>query len=272
MQTVLSLDVDYFVSPKVTWHEEGTRPDDADHEVRTLHEVERFLRDRCLLSTERPVIGVAATDHDAAYRTIQAWLVGGILQAPFRLLHVDAHADLGLGDAGYVEILEDVIRRPLQQRAAGHCKLDLGNWLAYAIANRWIGEVIFLREPDPGRDPEILACYFCNSPDWSVLQMRPLTRGELQNLNHTTRHQYAIIPTTEPEVKWTQLGEASFVLDRPPELVFTCLSPEYSPPRADLIFELVKRFIRQDGHEQLNSGRDSPLDNGRGSARLELTT
>ena len=244
MQTVLSIDVDYFVRPKVTFHESGTRPDDARHQVRDLVDVERFLRDRCLLNPDRPTPGVAALDHDAAFEAIQRWMAGSGLKAPFRLVHVDAHADLGLGDAGYAEIVENVLHRRVEDRADNLRYFGLGNWLAYAIANRWIGEVIFLREPDPGIDGELMAHFFCNSPDYSVLQMRPLTERQFLNLDHSNRHEFAGLPTEEPAVRWTRVSEADFALSQPPDLVFTCLSPEYSPPKADPIFDLVQRFIR----------------------------
>jgi len=245
MQTILSIDVDYFVHPKVTMPAPGTRPEDATHHVRELADVDRFLRDRCLLASERPTPGVAARDHDAAFGAMQQWMAGGGLRAPFRLVHVDAHADLGLGDPAYAEIVEDLLLRRPEDRATSLRHFGLGNWLAYAIANRWVSEVIFLREPDPGLDCELLACFFCTSPDWSVLQMRPMKEEHYLKINHHNRHKYAGLPTAEPAVKWNQTGEGGFVLDRPPDLVFACLSPEYSPPKADPIFDIVRRFIRE---------------------------
>lgn len=244
MQTVLSLDVDYFVRPKVTFHESGTRLENARHEVRDLADVDRFLRDRCLLNPDRPAPGVAARDHDAAFGAIQRWMAESGLRAPFRLVHVDAHADLGLGDPGYAEIVEDVLLRRPEDRATNLRHFGLGNWLAYAIANRWIGEVIFLREPDPGIDGELMAFFFCNSPDYSVLQMRPMTEEHYYRIDHANRLEYANLPTEEPAVRWTRVSEADFTLRQPPDLVFTCLSPEYSPPKADAIFDLIQRFIR----------------------------
>lgn len=245
MHTVLSIDVDYFVRPKVTMPRPGTRPEDASHQVRDLADVDRFLRDRCLITSERPTPGVAARDHDAAFGAIQQWIAGGQLRAPFRLVHVDAHADLGLGDCGYVEIVEDLLLRHPEDRATNFQHFGLGNWLAYAIANRWVSEVIFLREPDPGLDCELLACFFCTSPDWSVLQMRPMTKEHYLNICHNDRHKFAGLPTVEPEIRWNRTGEAGFALAKPPELVFACQSPEYSPPKADPIFELVRGFIRK---------------------------
>jgi hypothetical protein len=245
MQTVLSIDVDYFVRPKVTAPEPGTRPDDERHRVRELADVDCFLRNRCLIASERPVAGLSVPDHDAAFGAVQRWISTGALKTPFRLVHVDAHADLGLGDAGYAEIVEDILLRHPEDRATNLREFGLGNWLAYAIANQWISEVMFLREPDPGLDCELLACFFCNSPDCSVLQMRPMEEKHYLKINHFNRYEYAGLPTSEPEVKWNQMGEKGFVLDQPPDLVFACLSPEYSPPKAVAIFDLVRTFIRE---------------------------
>ncbi len=245
MQTVLSIDVDYFVRPKVTNPIPGTRPDDVRHQIRDLENVDRFLRERCLISPERPTAGLAAQDHDAAFEAIRRWIAQGDLIAPFRLVHVDAHADLGLGDCGYAEIVEDLLQRPPADRATNLRHFGLGNWLAYVIANQWVGEVVFLREPDPGRDTELLDVFFCASPDWSVVQMRPMQEEHYLKINHVNRHEFADLPTGEPEVKWTQTSEARFKLDHPPELIFVCQSPAYAPPGADLIFEHVKHFMRE---------------------------
>lgn len=170
MQTVLSIDVDYFGRPKVTMPEPGTRPEEARHHVRDLADVERFLRDRCLVTSERPTPGVAARDHDAEFAAIQQWMAGGGLRAPFRLVNVDAHADLGLGDPGYAEIVEDLLLRRPEDRATSLRHFGLSNWLAYVIANRWVSEVIFLREPDLGLDCEFLACVAVHGARMTAVQ------------------------------------------------------------------------------------------------------
>jgi len=246
IQTVLSLDVDYFVQPKVT-NPPNWRPVSEGHRVRPLAEVSQFLHNRCLLSVDRRVPGRAAIDHDAAFHALRDWIEAGRLRVPFVLAHVDAHADLGLGDAGYSEILDEIIRRPLERRADNPTHLCPGNWLPYAIANRWICEVQFLREPDPGKDAELMPVYFTRAENFSVLQMQPMDEGQyMKACMFEQRREYADLPTKEPAVQWNQMAEDGFRLQAPPDFVFTCLSPEYTPGSADAIFSLVRSMILED--------------------------
>ncbi len=246
MQTVLSLDVDYFVNPKVAGPRRG-RPSDDTHVVRDIEHIIDFLATKCLVGVDNPVAGRAAIDHDAAFWAIRDWIRDDRLQIPFNLVHIDAHADLGFGDAGYSEILDDVIRRPLDQRAGNLQHLSMGNWLSYAVANRWINEVQFLREPDPGRDPELIPHYFFGSPDFSVMQMRPMIESQYMDAwDADHRRDFANLPTDEPPVRWNQLGEDRFQLLAPPDFMFACLSPQFAPPNADRVFSLVRDAIRED--------------------------
>jgi hypothetical protein len=242
VQTVLSIDVDYFAPPTV-YLPPKSRPEPDKHKVRPLKNVEEFLRAKCHLSKRNKVKGLAARDHDAAFPAIANWIKDGELQPGFRLAHIDAHADLGLADAGYSETVEDVLHRSVEDRSQNLKYLEIGNWLAYAIANRWIGEIMFIRESN-GIDSELMAqFYFCNSADCSVLQMRPMTELQYMNVNVANRKKYATLPTTEPEISFRRLKEKDFDLMRQPDFVFTCLSPEFCPETADPIFELVKQMI-----------------------------
>jgi hypothetical protein len=55
------------------------------------------------------------------------------------LVHVDAHADLGLGDASWVHIVSELLRLPVAQRSdppRGSRFLNAGSYIAYALAAR----------------------------------------------------------------------------------------------------------------------------------------
>lgn len=248
MQTVVSIDVDYFVKPKVVDARScDGRPNDIDHVVRSIDYVDEFLKQRCLLSPDKRVVGRAAIDHISAFFALHDWIRQGLLKPPFKLVHIDAHADLGYGDSGYTEILEDILLRPPEDRASDLKELSLGNWLAYAIAARWIAEVIFLREPDPGRDPELLSVYFTASDNFSELLMKPMVESQYYRaMEFQKRHEFASLPTEERAVPWHQLAEVDFTLTKPPDFVFTCMSPQYAPPMCDTLFALIRKMIKED--------------------------
>ena len=61
----------------------------------------------------------------------------GLLTPPFHVTHVDAHADLGLGDAGYVYLLTELLLEDPRDRwwpRTGTTGLNDANHLAFAIA------------------------------------------------------------------------------------------------------------------------------------------
>jgi len=56
---------------------------------------------------------ILGCDHDEAFFTWRPWLEDGSLVAPFAVVHVDAHADMGLGDAGYVSLMSELLASPV---------------------------------------------------------------------------------------------------------------------------------------------------------------
>lgn len=164
MPTVLDLDLDFFVWPIAHWPEGDERLPESEYSVSRPDDVREFLEQHCCLHPSRKIPGRAVIEHRDAFFTWRAWLRSGILPVPFDVIHVDAHADLGLGDAGWVYLLSEVLALPLRERDVpeiGPRALNSGNYLAFAIANRWIGRLTYVfpvrerREEGPAAVGEI---------------------------------------------------------------------------------------------------------------------
>src|SRR5215469_2488049 len=98
MQTVLDLDLDFFVWPiarDIT--DEGHRLDPREYHTRTEIYVRSFLESRCGLSTTHPIPGRCVVNHVEAFPAWREWITRGSLSKRFDVVHVDAHADLGAG-------------------------------------------------------------------------------------------------------------------------------------------------------------------------------
>ncbi len=109
-----------------------------------------FLKRRCGLDNARPIPGRLVTHHHEAYFFWRELVRGGALSTPFDVVHVDAHADLGTGDAGYVNLMTDVLHRPVERRAdveRAHDRLNAGNYLAFAAACRWVRSLLYVANP-----------------------------------------------------------------------------------------------------------------------------
>jgi hypothetical protein len=147
MQTVLDLDLDFFVWPITHWAEGDGRLSEAECTHSSPHEAREFMEMRCTLKRGKKIPGHEMVEHRDAFSTWRRWVRTGVLSVPFEVIHVDAHADLGLGDSGWVYLLSEVLALPVAQRSEpqrGPRGLNSGNYLAFAIANRWIAKLTYV--------------------------------------------------------------------------------------------------------------------------------
>jgi len=96
---------------------------------------------------------VAVEHHGEVFRRWRSAIRHGFLPVPFHVTHVDAHADLGLGDAGYVSLVTELLHREVEERAGDEedpAGLGGGNLLAFAIACRWISELDYVHNDEGG--------------------------------------------------------------------------------------------------------------------------
>jgi hypothetical protein len=64
-----------------------------------------FLEDRCKLSERLP--GFVVEHHGELFGRWRGAIEAGELELPFSVTHVGAHADLGLGDYGYIYLISN---------------------------------------------------------------------------------------------------------------------------------------------------------------------
>lgn len=146
LRRVLDIDLDAFVYGS----EDGRARDDPrlDEEVHPPWDVGKvlaFVRRNCGLS--RPLPGFAVEHHGELFFRWRDAIETGLLAPPVHVTHVDAHADLGTGDGGLEYLLTELLHEPPCRRHSprtGDDGLGDGNYLAYAIANRWIDDVTYV--------------------------------------------------------------------------------------------------------------------------------
>ena len=122
---VLDLDLDFFLDMITYPADPGERrpsgPDDRPHSEGdipwTEKEVIRFLENRCGLSDQEPVNGRLVTHHHEAFYYWRELIQKGELTTPFEVVHVDAHADLGMGDPNWDYLVSEVLQRAPSDRA-----------------------------------------------------------------------------------------------------------------------------------------------------------
>src|SRR3954451_4096317 len=114
MQRVLDIDLDFFVVPAAHYPDYESRLSADEYRVWPTDDALAFLRERCGLREKRP--GFVTENHAELFPEWRGAIETGRLQPPFHVTHLDAHADLGLGDNGYSYLLTELLFRPPEER------------------------------------------------------------------------------------------------------------------------------------------------------------
>lgn len=236
VQRVLDLDLDFFLDGVEHWLSPGLgRLDNDDFAPWPLDDALSFLRDRCGLT--RPLPGFAVERHGELFRSWQGAIATGRLEVPFSVTHVDAHADLGLGDAGYVRLLTDLVwREPPAAREPGDALGD-GNYLAFAVGRRWLADLTYVHNDAGGGD--VMWCVMEGfDADAAHIQLAALTKQQIDLLTWPETRPGVQPHHLEPRVPFSTLRWDQFQAHDPFDFVCLARSPEYA-----LFDKIRKQFI-----------------------------
>lgn len=243
MQRILDIDLDFFVTPVVHWPQWDGRAS-AEHRCWPVEEALAFLTERCLLTG--PLPGFVTERHDELFWLWREAISDGVLVPPFDVTHLDAHADLGLGDAGYTYLMTELLFEPPEMRDEPRAETDAtsglneGNFLLFALACRWIGALRYVYGDGGGND-ELPYARQGFDRDATRLQLAAMSKRELDKLLHRKK---AVVSHLEPAVSYAAGHHRHFRADA--EFDFVCItrSPRYTPASADPLFEaIVQAFV-----------------------------
>lgn len=203
-----------------------------------------YLEDVLGLSGDAPIPGVIVEHHNAAYAAWRAWIATGSLRAPFEVVHVDAHADLGLGgpDGKAFEVIErDLLTRPAAERAPeAPPGLTPGNYLLYAAAAGWLSHLTYVLHPDRRRLDLPFGGHF-DPPQPEIVEHAPFD----------TALRFAPRPGPGAEAMssglWVPLRIEPFAHYRPTggfDFLVVAQSPDFTPKEADGLVPIFRRYIR----------------------------
>jgi hypothetical protein len=246
VQRVLDIDLDFFVTPVIHWPQQPGRPPAEKHSVWPIEKAFEFLRERCRLDDRRP--GFLTETHDELFPRWRQAVGTGVLAPPFHVTHVDAHADLGLGDAGYAYLMTSLLFSAPDDRLyptppLGRTGLTEGNFLLFAIACRWIASLEYIYGAGGGSDE--LSCVMRDfDPKADGIQLAAVTDSAFRNWNFGLGERKAVISHVEPEVAYRSSRWEQFHAELPYDFVCLTRSPRYAPATADpLSSEIAASFI-----------------------------
>ena len=117
---VLDLDMDYFMKSVATFIGESETDrlpeDDYGDYVWTEREVRDFLENNLGLSKGNKIRGRVVAGHNESLFFWRELIEKGELTTPFDVIHVDSHADLGLGYRSWAHILDYLLKLPTPKR------------------------------------------------------------------------------------------------------------------------------------------------------------
>ena len=233
---VLDLDLDFFLDDCCPLACVGERPSDRCAGVWTEAAVVSFLENGLGLDRDHPLPGRITETHDGALSFWRSRMETGALSRPFSVVHVDAHADLGIGKPGPGFVLNNVLGIPPQERDAfqryyRQKQLDEANYLLFALAFRWIDRLTLVR--DPFSRPDLPP--FCERDGEGY---RPIRLTSF--VSNLFEKSYG----AEPEIPLTVCSDPDAVRIRVP---FACvnlaLSPRYAPKSADALVPVIARYM-----------------------------
>ena len=157
---VLDLDMDYFMKSVATFINESEPErlpeEDYGDSVWSEREVRNFLEGNLGLSKQNRIRGRVVAGHNESLFFWRELIEKGDLSTPFDVIHVDSHADLGLGYSSWTHILDYLLYYPVEERSqhpryfdtSGHLRSEgIGDYLLFAVAYRWISSIVYCGNP-----------------------------------------------------------------------------------------------------------------------------
>jgi hypothetical protein len=247
MQRVLDLDLDFFLDGAEIMRGHGDdRLDAAHYPPWPLAQALSFLRERCGL--ERRLPGFVVEHHGEVFSRWRDAIDAGRLIPPFHVTHVDAHADLGLGDSGYSYLMTSLLFEEPERRRhpkEGEGGLDDGNYLAFAIACRWLSDLAYIHNGSSNGD-DILR-YYREGFDLDAQRLQLVGIHSIEELRENLLTPENLkVDHREPAIPLRSLRWDEFHADQPFDFICLARSPPFTPAESDSIFDAIREhFIEE---------------------------
>jgi hypothetical protein len=245
---ILDLDLDLFVHEVAIWRNSNDeRLDPEDYPPWTVDSALAFLTERCGMRDRLP--GFVVEHHGELFGKWRDAIAAGRLRAPFHVTHADAHADLGMGDSGYFYLMTSLLYKRPEDRlfpdggeySPTHGVGD-GNYLAFAIACRWVHDLVYVSSTGDRGDvlPHLMEGF-----DQRAAHIRLAAIPVVSDLRENYVTPQNLRPDRfEPRVPFTSVACDAFQADEPFDIVCLARSPGFTPAGCDEIFdEIRRRFI-----------------------------
>jgi hypothetical protein len=262
---ILDLDMDYFMEEIVHTSDsviERLSEEDYSSCVWTETRVRSFLENNLGLTKEKRIKGRIVVGHNESLHFWKELIDRGELTIPFEVVHVDSHADLGLGYASLDHILKVLLSYPVEERSMYNRYVDfngrrreegVGDYLLFAIAYQWISKITYCANPNGDKNDYIWETlkdfqenFIWDKPVENRMQLLYNPNMDLPRFKDSPeiKEKYVINSIREPEVPLIiipTLEDVKYNGDF--EFAIMAQSPNYTPASADFIMDIFREYI-----------------------------
>ena len=254
---MLDIDMDYFLKeiPIMISENSTDRVSDESYQVWDREEIIYFLEKRLGLSKDKKIKGRVVTHHNEALFYWKELIEDHKLLTPFEVIHVDSHADLGLGYPSWTFVMDSLLTMPVEKRMdmdnysnvyEKYYEPSIGDYLLFAIAFRWITRLTYICNPAGMGDDYVWMILKDGIEPNDKIQLAHYENMKAMQINRNTKKYYETA-VREPEVDFeivSQIEEVNY--DGSFDYLSFCISPNYTPASADFIIDLIREYIVED--------------------------
>ena len=245
MDRILDIDLDFFLNKVSDSREDGKRLDKNKYYPWRIDALRSFLENRCNLRKKVRIQGRVVNNHHQAFFFWRELIQANRIEIPFELVHIDAHSDIGVADWGWIYLTSELLHKPLEERMNPDKSLLFGineaNYLAFALACRWIKKLTFITHPTWEND--LIEVYFKDFDITSgFIQLKKFNKEELLEKGFEKE----LKPLGfEPKIPVEFIPLLEYKSSQPFTLLTLSHSKTFTPKSSDRLIRVLKNYIKK---------------------------
>lgn len=263
---VLDLDMDYFMTEIANTSfssMERLTEECYGSSVWPVDKVRQFLEKNLGLSKEHKIPGRVVCGHNESLFFWEELIESGKLREPFDIIHVDSHADLGLGGPSGSFLQSMFLTLPIASRRRIRDYefndriegISIGDYLLWAIGYRMVSSITYCANPNGDKNDYLWDTlkdfheeYVWDKPARNYIQLKFNMEMEMPQYNSSDvyKNKYLAGAIKDPEVELLiipTIEDVRFCGDF--DYAVLAQSPNYTPASADYIMDIFREYIEE---------------------------
>jgi hypothetical protein len=242
---VLDIDLDAFLNDTSHWRSGNKRLNKKNYFPWDEQRLRNYLEQNCNLSTARRIPGFFAVEHDQAFDYFLQ--LSKHHNTKLNIVHLDGHADLGLGDPSWIELITKYLlltQTEKENPPRGRRGCNPGSYLAYAAAAEIIQSIVYAYPPRGGNDLHTI--FFKNNDiESNQLVLKAFDKSVVSGLNYENLTDDLAILKMEP-IDFHRCPIESYKANCAFDYLFFCQSPAFTPKTSDRLLKVIGEYVTLD--------------------------